>query len=67
MARSRCFTQIGEVAYELALPPSQLVVNLVFYVSMLKKYVLDRFHRLKHEELDIWPDLSYEVAMQIFE
>lgn len=38
----RCFGQfkvlrrVGEVAYELVLPPSLLAINLVFHVSMLK-------------------------------
>lgn len=40
------------MAYELALPPSLLVVHLVFHVSMLKKSMLDGSHILD-EELDI--------------
>lgn len=54
------------MVYELALPPSLLVVHLIFYVSMLKKYMLDRSHRQRHEEVDIRPNLpDEEVATQI--
>lgn len=54
------------MVYELALPPSLSVVHLIFYVSMLKKYMLDRSHRLRHEEVDIRPNLpDEEVATQI--
>lgn len=54
------FRQVGEVTYELALPPSLSIVHLVFHVSMLKKYVLNSLHGLQNEELNIQPDLSYE-------
>lgn len=50
---------VGKVAYDLALPPSLLVVHLMFYM-------LDGSHKLQHEELDIRPGLSYEEeTMQI--
>ena len=52
--------RVGEVAYELALPPSLSVVHPVFHVSMLRRYVPDTSHRLPYEELDVRPDLSYE-------
>ena len=38
--------KIGEVAYELALPPSLSSVHLVFHVSMLRKYVGEPSHIL---------------------
>ncbi|XP_019246434.1 PREDICTED: uncharacterized protein LOC109226085 [Nicotiana attenuata] len=38
--------RVGEVAYELALPPSLLGVHLVFHVAMLRKYHGDPSHVL---------------------
>ena len=35
---------VGDVAYELSLPPDLSVVHLVFHVSMLFYYILDDFH-----------------------
>lgn len=59
-------TQVGEVAYKLALPPNLSVVHLVFLVSMLKKYITNGSHKLQHEELDVQPDLLFkEVATWI--
>lgn len=54
------WTQVNEVAYKLAHPPSLSVINLVFHVSMLKKYMPDGPHKLQHEGLDIELDLFYE-------
>ena len=50
----------GEVAYELALPPELSQVHLVFYVSMLRKYVPDPSHVIEYQPLDIQPNLTYE-------
>ena len=52
--------RVGEVAYELALPPSLSAIHPVLHVSMLTGYVPDGSHRLQHEELEVRPDLSYE-------
>jgi len=38
--------RVGEVAYELALPPNLSVVHPVFHVSMLRKYHADLSHVL---------------------
>ena len=38
--------RVGEVAYELALPPSLSAVHPVFHVSMLRRYVPNTSHRL---------------------
>lgn len=63
--RGVCF---GEVAYELALPPSLLAIHPMFHALMIKKYVLDGSHRLQYKKLDILPDLSYKKeAMQILD
>jgi hypothetical protein len=51
--------RIGEVAYELALPPNLQQVHNVFHVSMLRKYNPDARHVVEYEQVDIQPDLSY--------
>ena len=52
--------RVGEVAYELALPPSLSAVHPIFHISMLRRYVPDGSHRLQNEDLEVRPDLSYE-------
>ena len=53
--------KVGELAYELALPPSLDKVHNVFHVSMLKKYVRDPNHILPdYRELNVQPDATYE-------
>ncbi|WMV09540.1 hypothetical protein MTR67_002925 [Solanum verrucosum] len=37
---------VGDVTYEMALPPTLLSVNIMFHVSMLRCYVLDESHML---------------------
>ena len=50
---------IGDVAYRLALPLELSGVHNVFHVSMLKKYVSDPSHVLRHEPLEIREDATY--------
>ena len=53
--------KVGELAYELALPPSLDKVHNVFHVSMLKKYIRDPNHILPdYRELNVQPDATYE-------
>jgi len=54
--------RVGNVAYQLALPPELSVVHDVFQVSMLRKYVPDPAHVIKHHPVDIQQDLKYEEA-----
>ncbi|XP_070035279.1 uncharacterized protein [Nicotiana tomentosiformis] len=49
----------GEVAYELALPPSLTGVHPVFYVSMLRKCHRDPAHVLDFSSVHLDKDLSY--------
>ncbi|XP_070026023.1 uncharacterized protein [Nicotiana sylvestris] len=50
---------VGEVAYELALPPSLAGVHSVFHVSMLRKYHSDSLHVLDFSSVQLDKDLSY--------
>lgn len=45
--------RVGEVVHCLALPPSMTSVYNVFYLSILRKYVVDLGHLLRHVVLDI--------------
>ncbi|XP_019253871.1 PREDICTED: uncharacterized protein LOC109232560 [Nicotiana attenuata] len=53
--------RIGEVAYQLALPPSLSSVHLVFYVSMIQKYFGDSYHVLDFRTVHLDGDLTYDV------
>ncbi|XP_070014400.1 uncharacterized protein [Nicotiana sylvestris] len=53
--------RIGEMAYELFLPPSFSSVHPVFLVSMLRKYVSDPSHILDFSTVQLDGDLTYDV------
>ena len=40
--------RVGEVAYQLALPPTLTSAHDVFHVSMLKKYMPDVLHKIDY-------------------
>ena len=52
--------RIGEVAYQLALPPALSRLHDVFRVSILKKYLYDSSYVLSYESLIAEPKLTYE-------
>ncbi|XP_028063037.1 uncharacterized protein LOC114266356 [Camellia sinensis] len=52
--------RIGKTACRLALPPSLSRIHNVFYVSTLKKYMLDPSHVLDFQPIQLKDDLSYE-------
>ncbi|XP_075473990.1 uncharacterized protein LOC142505051 [Primulina tabacum] len=60
--------RIREKAYRLALPPDLDRVHNVFHVSMLRKYISNPSHVLRHEPLDLMPNLTYqEIPIQILD
>jgi len=50
---------VGEVSYELALPPSLAGSHLVFHISMLRRYHGDPCHVLDFSSVQLYKDLSY--------
>nr|XP_028960008.1 uncharacterized protein LOC114825450 [Malus domestica] len=57
--------RVGEVAYQLALPPKLARVHNVFHVSMLRRYVSDPSHVTPPQPLEINPDLTYDEVQVI--
>ncbi|XP_070033052.1 uncharacterized protein [Nicotiana tomentosiformis] len=51
--------RVGEVDYELSLPPSLAGVQPVFHVSMLRKYHGDPSHVLDFSSIQLNKDLPY--------
>ncbi|XP_025014409.1 uncharacterized protein LOC112536073 [Ricinus communis] len=52
--------RIGEVAYNLDLPPNFSHVHPVFYISMLRKCISDPSHVLQPQYVEVSKDLTYE-------
>ena len=52
--------RVGDVAYELALPPRLSGVHPVFHVSMLKKYHGDGNYIIRWDSILLDENLSYE-------
>ena len=52
--------RVGEVAYQLALPPQLFGIHDVFHISLLRKYELDVSHILDWQELNLQENMKYE-------
>nr|KYP42680.1 Retrotransposable element Tf2 [Cajanus cajan] len=52
--------RIGEVAYQIALPPSLSNLHSVFHVSQLRKYVHDPSHII--DNIQLKDNLTYETV-----
>ena len=58
--------RIGEVAYQLRLPPKLARIHDVFHFSMLQKYMADPSHVLRDQPIELKEDLTYEeIPVQI--
>ena len=53
--------RIDPVAFRLAFPNSMTGVHDVFYVSMPRKYIRDPSHVLRHQEIEVTPEVKYKV------
>ncbi|XP_017979880.1 PREDICTED: uncharacterized protein LOC108662805 [Theobroma cacao] len=56
----RRFERVRAVAYRVALPLDFEGVNLVFHVSMLRKYVQDPSHVIQHDTILLKDGLKYQ-------
>ena len=52
--------RVGNVAYQLALPPSMIGVHEVFHVSMLRKYTPDPAHVVDWGQIEVDTDGTFE-------
>lgn len=52
--------RVGDVSYELALPPRLSVVHPAFHVSMLDRYIMEESYVISYDFVELGPDLTYE-------
>ena len=52
--------RIGEIVYQLRLPPELARIYDVFHVSMFRKYMADPSHVLRDQPIELKEDLTYE-------
>jgi hypothetical protein len=55
--------RVGPVAYRLVLPLGLANMYDIFHVSMLRKYIMDPFHVIRYEPLQLQGDLVYEEVL----
>ncbi|XP_050888254.1 uncharacterized protein LOC127093371 [Lathyrus oleraceus] len=53
--------RVGEVAYQVALPPSLSNLHSVFHVSQLPRYIPDLSHVIQMDEVQVRDNLTVEV------
>ena len=54
--------KIGEVAYQITLPPSLANLHDVFHVSQLRKYILDPSHVIQMDDVQVRDNLTVEAS-----
>ncbi|WMV58223.1 hypothetical protein MTR67_051608 [Solanum verrucosum] len=59
IGRFEILRTVGEVAYELALPPAFSAIHPVFHVSMLRRFVQDESHVIQYDSVDLDDSLRY--------
>nr|XP_027192383.1 uncharacterized protein LOC113787642 [Cicer arietinum] len=52
---------VGNVAYQIALPPYLSNLHNVFHVSQLRKYVFDPSHVIESDKVKIKENLTFET------
>nr|XP_027186178.1 uncharacterized protein LOC113784237 [Cicer arietinum] len=53
--------RVGNVAYQIALPPSLTNLHSVFHVSQLRKYIFDPSHVIESDKVQIKENLTFET------
>ena len=53
-------SKVGLVAYRLKLPLELSRIHDTFHVSMLRKYIPDRSHMLREQQMQLKENLTYE-------
>ncbi|GAU38281.1 hypothetical protein TSUD_119620 [Trifolium subterraneum] len=54
--------RIGDVAYQIALPPRLSNLHDVFHVSQLRKYISDQSHVIESDDVQVRENLTVETA-----
>ena len=54
--------KMGEVAYQITLPPSLVNLHDVFHVSQLRRYILDPSYVIKMNDVQVRDNLTVEAA-----
>ena len=58
--------KIGEVAYQIAMPPSLANFHDVFQVSQLRKYIVNSSYMVEVDDVQVGDNLTMEASpMQI--
>jgi hypothetical protein len=52
--------RVGQVSYQLALPPAMSGLHDIFHVSQLKKYVPDPFQPIELDSIELKTDLTFQ-------
>ncbi|XP_073222434.1 uncharacterized protein [Cicer arietinum] len=53
--------RVGNVAYQIVLPPSLSNLHSVFHVSQLRKYIFDPSHVIESDKVQIKENLTFET------